>query len=108
MKRLPLFFPVPGAVPGLELAKAALGVLSTKGALKSGLFRARRVLEGLGFTVTSVALPDAERNEPVISAFWVCSMGKGCAWLDLRNDVKVKDVRQGAAENLTSVDHMKR
>ena len=34
--------------------------------------------------------------------------GRGRAWLDFQNDVSVKDVKQAAIENFTSVEHMKR
>lgn len=105
------FVPTPGAVPGLDVAGAAAGVFSTHGALKSGLFRARKALEALGLTPPSIPVPQAEDAPYVMSPVYAVDGRKGAqgrAWLDFQNDVTVKDVRQAAAENLTSVEHMKR
>lgn len=101
------FVPVPGMAPSLDLAGAALGVFSTKGALKSGFYRAKIALEKMGFDVPSVAIPRAEDGEYKIKALWAVA-GKGRAWLDFQNDVTVKDIRQAAKENFRSVEHMKR
>ncbi len=101
------FVPDPDAVPGMEAAGAALGQFSTRGALKSGAFRARRALEAMDFKVPSEAVPEAEDDGTRIAPLWFVQAG-GRAWLDLQNDVTVKDVRQAAAENLQSVEHMKR
>lgn len=101
------FVPVDGAVPGLSVAGAAAGVLDTSGALRSGAERARATLADLG---TKAALPDipvAEDAPYAIDPLWTVP-GKGRAWLDLQNDVTVKDVRQAATEGYRSVEHMKR
>ena len=43
-----------------------------------------------------------------ISALWAVP-GEGRAWVDLQNDVTVKDIKQSAAvESYSSVEHMKR
>ena len=55
----------------------------------------------------SVKLPEAEAGDPVLTAYWQVE-GRGRAWLDMQNDVTVKDVQQAAAENFASVEHMKR
>jgi heterotetrameric sarcosine oxidase alpha subunit len=101
------FVPQPGAVPGMEVAGAALGVFSTRGALKSGQLRVKACLEALGLTAPSLALPEADDGDTAITPFWAVE-GKGRAWLDLQNDVTVKDVKLAAQENYTSVEHMKR
>src|SRR5690606_33031563 len=101
------FVPQPGAVPGLDVAGAAAGVFSMKGVLKSGQFRVKKALEELGFKTPSLKLPEASDTEPSISAYWRVE-GPGRAWLDMQNDVTVKDVALAAAENFTSVEHMKR
>lgn len=105
------FVPSPGAVPGLDVAGAAAGVFSTHGALKSGVFRARKALESLGLAPPSMPIPQADDAPYVLSPIYAVDGAKGAlgrAWLDFQNDVTVKDVRQAASENMTSVEHMKR
>ncbi|MGB5557374.1 MAG: sarcosine oxidase subunit alpha family protein, partial [Paracoccaceae bacterium] len=101
------FVPTPGAVPGLDVAGAAAGVFSTKGALKSGFYRAKLALEDLGFKVPSIPTPAADDSAYALAACWAVP-GKGRAWLDFQNDVTVKDVKLAAQENFRSVEHMKR
>jgi len=101
------FVPVSDMVPGLDVAGAALGSFSTKGALKSGQFRAKRALEEIGKKPVSMVTPRAEDGAYALSPLWVVPK-KGRAWLDFQNDVTVKDVRLAAAENFASVEHMKR
>lgn len=101
------FIPVPGMVPGLEVAGSAAGVFSTKGCLKSGIFRAKEVLDRIDFKYKSTATPEAEDSPYVITPLWTVP-GEGRAWIDFQNDVTVKDVRQAARENFKSVEHMKR
>ncbi|MHA3978923.1 sarcosine oxidase subunit alpha family protein [Halovulum sp. GXIMD14794] len=102
------FVPTPGSVPGLDAAGAALGQFSTRGAMKSGQFRARKALEELGFTPPSIPVPTAEDARPRLSPLWQVPRTKGRAWLDFQNDVTTKDVALAHAENFRSVEHMKR
>jgi len=101
------FIPKPDAVPGMEVAGAAAGVFSTKGALKSGFYRAKLTLESLGMKVPSIAQPIADDSAYSLKECWVVA-SKGRAWLDFQNDVTVKDVKLAAQENFRSVEHMKR
>ena len=101
------FIPKPGAIPGIEVAGAASGTFSTKGCLKSGIFRAKEVLKAQGISGRAPVMPEAEDGETRISPLWSVP-GKGRAWLDFQNDVTVKDVKQAAQENFKSVEHMKR
>ena len=102
------FVPTPGAVPGLDVAGAALGQFSTRGAMKSGQYRARKALEALGFKPPSIPVPNAEDTQPRLSPLWQVPRAKGRAWLDFQNDVTTKDVALAHAENFRSVEHMKR
>lgn len=101
---------VPGAdgPPGLLVAGAALGRLSTHGALASGQEAALAALEGLGIKPSPAALPRAEDAPVAISPLWHVAHGKGRAWIDPQNDVTVKDVKLAQKENFTSVEHLKR
>jgi sarcosine oxidase subunit alpha len=100
------FVPAEGAVPGMRVAGAAAGVLSTQGALNGGEAAAMAVLADLGLRGL-VAVPEAEDADVEITPFWRVE-APGRAWLDLQNDVTVKDVALAARENFASVEHMKR
>ncbi len=97
---------VPGAEgpPGLLVAGAASGVLSTHGALRTGRDVA---IEALGLT-GAADLPEAEDAPVKVKALWHVNHGKGRAWIDQQNDVTVKDVKLAKQENFTSVEHLKR
>lgn len=96
------FVPKAGSVPGLVAVGAANGEFSTYGALRSG---ADAVCEMFG--VSEPDLPPAEDAPFEITPFWYVN-SPGRAWLDLQNDVTVKDVKQAHLENFRSVEHMKR
>ena len=101
------FVPKDGAIPGMTVAGAAQGVMSTAGALQSGLEAAKTALAAIDAKVADVSVPQAEDAAYNIAPLWQVS-GKGRAWLDFQNDVTTKDVKQAAAENYQSVEHMKR
>jgi sarcosine oxidase subunit alpha len=97
---------VPGGTlpPGMIVAGAANGDLSTAGALTSGAQAAKKAL---GLKGRLPALPQAEDAPVNITPFWYV---KGCsrAWLDQQNDVTVKDVKLSHQEGFRSVEHLKR
>lgn len=101
------FVPTPGAVPDLVSAGACNGVFSTAGCLKDGVAAAKAALKVLGKRAVSVEVPRADDTAYALEPLWAVA-GKGRAWLDFQNDVTVKDVKQAAAENFQSVEHMKR
>ncbi len=102
------FVPEAGAVPGLRAAGAAAGDLSTRAALAGGAAAAAAALAELGVAAPAVELPQAEDAPGAGAAFWQVTGAKGRAWLDLQNDVTVKDVGLAARENFRSVEQMKR
>ena len=101
------FVPTPGAIPGMEVAGACNGAFSTAACLAQGAEAARASLDNLKMKVADVDLPMADDTPYTLEPLWAVP-GKGRAWLDFQNDVSVKDVRQAAVENFTSVEHMKR
>ena len=106
------FVPRPGAIPGMEVAGAANGVMSTQGCLQDGIRAAEAALGALGLTVPEVAVPEAEDRPYRIAPLWEVT-GPGVPkrarkWLDFQNDVHTKDIRLAAQENFSSVEHMKR
>ena len=104
---LAAFVPAPDAVPGLHPAGAANGVFALRGCLADGLRAASDALAALGTDAPEVTLPQAANAPYDIRPVWSVP-GKGRAWLDLQNDVTVKDVTLAAQENFASVEHMKR
>ncbi|CUH77856.1 sarcosine oxidase subunit alpha family protein [Tropicibacter naphthalenivorans] len=101
------FVPRDGAVPGMRVAGAARGAFTTMTCLTDGAEAGRAAAQDIGFKGQSPDLPDAEDAPYRLRRLWAVE-GKGRAWLDFQNDVTVKDVRQAAAENYASVEHMKR
>ncbi|WP_135449676.1 sarcosine oxidase subunit alpha family protein [Tabrizicola caldifontis] len=98
------FIPGPEGPPGLLVAGAAAGLLSTHAALRSGRDAALAALE----LTSGPDLPEAEDAPVRITPLWHVSHGKGRAWIDQQNDVTVKDVKLAKQENFTSVEHLKR
>ncbi|WP_374434532.1 sarcosine oxidase subunit alpha family protein [Tabrizicola sp.] len=98
------FVPGPEGPPGLLVAGAAAGHMSTHAALKTGRDAAIAALD-LG---SAPDLPQAEDAPVRISPLWYVHHGKGRAWVDQQNDVTVKDVKLAKQENFTSVEHLKR
>ena len=106
---LPARSDAPGAVPGLFTAGSASGVWDTSGCLASGREAAAAALARIGHTPSPVDLPEASSEAGSAQAvFAVNGTSKGRAWLDLQNDVTVKDVQLSAREGFVSVEHMKR
>jgi len=99
------FVPGNDGPPGLVVAGAAAGVLSTHGALRTGRDAA---VAALGLTGAAPDLPEAEDAPVRITPLWHVRHGKGRAWIDQQNDVTVKDIKLAEQENFTSVEHMKR
>jgi sarcosine oxidase subunit alpha len=104
---LAAFLPPEGAVPGMGVAGAAAGQVSTRACLESGHVEGRRALEALGLRAPALDLPPASDGAYDILPLWHVP-GRGRAWLDFQNDVTVKDVELAARENFRSVEHMKR
>lgn len=97
---------VPGGdlPPGMIVAGAANGDLSTAGALSGGATAAK---QALGLKGRLPNIPQAEDAPVNLKPFWYV---KGCsrAWLDQQNDVTVKDVKLSHQEGFRSVEHLKR
>ncbi|MEM6578935.1 MAG: 2Fe-2S iron-sulfur cluster-binding protein, partial [Pseudomonadota bacterium] len=101
-------------VPGDELPVGMAVVGATKGnltlaaALQDGAAVAKDVLEDLGKAVADMSMPKAEDEASEGAAFWHVPSGKRRAWLDLQNDVTVKDVKIANAEGFRSIELLKR
>ena len=101
---------VPGkAMPvGMTVAGAANGALTLGAALLQGTEAGIASALAAGFAAASTAPPSAEDEPCDTTAFWYVSGSKGRAWLDLQNDVTVKDIQQASLEGFRSVEHLKR
>jgi len=106
--RIAAFLPAPDSIAGLTVVGAAAGAMSTHAALTSGAAQAVAVLGGLGRTAPAIEIPFAEDAPLNISPKWYVSSGKGRAWIDLQNDVTIKDIRLAHQENFVAVEHLKR
>ncbi|RST86843.1 sarcosine oxidase subunit alpha family protein [Aquibium carbonis] len=92
---------VPGdPVAGMAVAGAANGAFSLSRALAEGHATARGASEA-----PRASSPD---DSYAIAAVWPAPRGKARQWIDLQNDVTVKDVALAARENFRSVEHLKR
>ncbi|MBP0484063.1 sarcosine oxidase subunit alpha family protein [Sagittula salina] len=102
------FVPPAAHVPGLTVAGSANGAFTTYGCLTEGAEAGAEAVRVLGFRAeVADNIPQANNTPNRLRRLWAVP-GRGRAWLDFQNDVTVKDVRQAAAENYASVEHMKR
>ena len=100
---------VPGDMPrGLAAAGAANGALTLAAALKQGADAGRDAAQAVGREAPAAAAPRASDEPSTLSAFWHVSAARGKAFVDLQNDVTVKDIALGAREGFRSVEHLKR
>ncbi len=98
-----------GTMPvGMTVAGAANGSLTLSAALAEGRRVAGAVLEDLGRNIPLLDPLKASDEPSEGAAFWHVCGSKGRAWVDLQNDVTVKDIRQSHREGFRSVEHLKR
>ena len=93
---------------GMLVAGAAQGDFSTAAALTKGSEAAVAALSNIGIAAAEQPQPDTEDGAVNITPFWYVKSGSGRAWLDLQNDVTVKDIKLSHQENFRSVEHLKR
>jgi sarcosine oxidase subunit alpha len=105
---LSAFLPAPGAVPGMAVAGAAVGIYSTFGALQSGQRAAYAALDDLGLSTVSFDPCPAEDDPRPAPAFWHIGGTPAKAFVDFQNDVTVKDIGLAHQEGFRAVEHMKR
>ncbi|KNX42975.1 Aminomethyltransferase [Roseovarius tolerans] len=88
---------------GMVVAGAANGAMTLAAALREG----RAVAERLGYADKG-DLPRAEDEPRDCAPVWHVPQSRARAWLDLQNDVTVKDVKQAHQEGFRAVEHLKR
>ena len=100
---------VPGDLPpGMTVTGAAGGAFTTAAALIEGHRAAVEALGELGLPADAGDAPGASDEAADVAPFWHVAESRGRAWLDLQNDVTVKDVVQAHGEGFRSVEHLKR
>jgi len=100
---------VPGDLPpGMTVTGAAGGAFTTAAALIEGHRAAVEALGELGLPADAGDAPGASDEAANVAPFWHVAESRGRAWLDLQNDVTVKDVVQAHGEGFRSVEHLKR
>ena len=93
---------------GMSVAGAAGGAFTASAALAGGHRAAVGALEELGVRAAAGDPPGASDEAVDIAPFWHVRESRGRAWLDLQNDVTVKDIEQAHREGFRSVELVKR
>lgn len=101
---------VPGGIlpVGMAVAGAANGSMTLAAALAEGHAQASAQLEAIGITPAKADLPQAEDEPRDCAAYWHVKESPKRAWVDLQNDVTVKDVKLANTEGFRSVELLKR
>ena len=102
------FVPARRLPGGMTVAGAAAGVFTTAAALADGHRAAITVLGELGLRAVPGDPAGASDESAGVTPFWHVRESPGRAWLDLQNDVTVKDVVQSQREGFHSVELLKR
>ncbi|MHA1547470.1 MAG: glycine cleavage T C-terminal barrel domain-containing protein, partial [Alphaproteobacteria bacterium] len=102
------FVPGDNLPVGMVVAGAANGTLQLGGCLREGWDAATATVKSLGLSLKRAARPAASDEPAAVSPIWHVSGGKGRAWIDLQNDVTVKDVKLARQEGYASAELMKR
>ncbi|MEM9441861.1 MAG: glycine cleavage T C-terminal barrel domain-containing protein, partial [Pseudomonadota bacterium] len=101
-------------VPGNDLPKemivvgAAAGSLTLGSSLQQGFCAGQEIAKNLGGKTILGSVPKADDEASKISAFWHVQDESGRSWLDLQNDVTVKDLKLAFQEGFSAVEHLKR
>ncbi len=66
------------------------------------------ILKNLNFKIPKYNIPVIEKEILDIDPFWYVGYGSERKWVDLQNDVTVKDIEIAYRENFRSVEHLKR
>ena len=93
--------------PGMICAGSANGRMSDFGALSDGASAAQRACEALGHSVHQ-DVPEADDSPTTLTPFWFVEGRPGDTFLDMQNDVTLKDIEQSHLEGFRAAEHVKR
>jgi methylglutamate dehydrogenase subunit C len=100
---------VPGQLPpGMEVAGAANGELSTAEALASGVRAGMTAAEALGLRAHAPKPPAVAPESTAHRPLWRVRGTRGKCFVDFQNDIAASDVQLAAREGYRSPEHMKR
>lgn len=102
------FLPSRNIPPNMHVVGAASGLFSLQDCFHSAVNVTNFILKELGFDEIKSDIPKCESDKTNITAFWHVKESKKRAWLDLQNDVTVKDVKLAQQEGYQSVELLKR
>ena len=100
---------VPGELPpGMGVAGAAAGQLSTGQALAAGVRAALDALAALGRRAVAPELPATEPEGAALQPLWRHARLRGKCFVDLQNDVTLADIELAEREGYRAAEHLKR
>ncbi|WP_372840229.1 2Fe-2S iron-sulfur cluster-binding protein [Phaeovulum sp.] len=101
------FVMAPDAVSDMAFAGAVMGACSTRDALAAGIAAGAKAARALGLAPVPPDPPEAEAEAGALQLLWQVA-APGRAFVDLANDVTVKDLVLAAAEGMGAPEHAKR
>ena len=102
------FVPGRDLPPGMAVAGAANGTLTLAAGMAEAREAARAISADLGHSGAVGDLPEAQDEDAGIADIFHVKASRRRAWIDLQNDVTVKDVKQSLREGFRAVEHVKR
>lgn len=93
---------------GMAVAGSANGSMTLAAAMAEAQEKTLAQLEALGISSKIEEVPQAEDEPRECAAFWHVKNDKKRAWVDLQNDVTVKDIKLANTEGFRSVELLKR
>lgn len=106
--RIAAFVPGDTLPPGMAVAGAATGRLTLAATLNDGHDLANRIVAEMGLAAAGAPAPRASDEQSDITPFWHVGASRKRAWVDLQNDVTVKDIHLARREGFRSVELLKR
>jgi len=99
---------IPGNIPkGMEVVGAASGVFDLKNIFEETSLKMKNILAYLGYKHKKVIKLTTDHTPYNVSTFSK-SLAKGKVWIDLQNDVTIKDIKIAVQEGFHSVELLKR
>ena len=102
------FVPGPAVAKDMKTVGAARGTLSLAGALAEGAHAGAEAASLRGGNAVTIPIPRAADDKFQIAPLWYVKNSRGKAFVDLQNDVTVKDIAIARQEGFRAVEHLKR
>ncbi len=93
---------------GMTVSGAANGTYGLDRILSTAHKAAAKIARDSGKKATTRKPPSASDEPSATTAFWHVTAKRGRAWVDLQNDVTVKDIKLAYTEGFRSIEHLKR